>query len=120
MLMPARVLAVGLALVLLTGQSACADGDESMLGNVNKERVEQVRRLISDELAVGAATEAIEDFFKRHEIAYTYDRFAHRYQAIIRNVSTDPRNDQAVSILVHVDEQRRFVRAEVHDTFTAP
>lgn len=115
-----RALAIGLTLLLVAGQSACTDGNEDMLGNVDKEHAEQVRRLIAGELAVGAAPQVIEDFFQRHKVPYTYDRFAHRYQAIIRNVSPDSRVDQAVSILVHVNHQKRFVRAEVHDTFTAP
>lgn len=114
-----RIVGIGLALFFVLGQFACTEGDDNMLGNIDKERAEQTRRLIADELAVGAAPQAIEEFFLRHGIAYSYDRFAHRYQAIIRGVSPDPRVDQAVSIFIYVDDQGRFVRAEAHDTFTA-
>ena len=59
-------------------------------------------------------------FFEKHQITYSFDRFANRYQAIIRDVATGPGVDQAIVIHVHVDEDRRFLGAEVRDSFTAP
>ena len=90
------------------------------MDSVNETKANEVRELISKELAHGASSEAIEQFFDRHEITYSFDRFTNRYQAIIRVVATGPGVDQAVVIRVHVDEQRRFLGAEVQDSFTAP
>ncbi len=90
------------------------------MGAVNETKVAEVRQLIADELEPGASSEAIEGFFEKNEITYSYDRFAGRYQAIIRDVATGPGIDQAVVIHVKVDDQRRFVSAEVRDSFTAP
>ena len=90
------------------------------MDSVNETKANEVRELISKELAHGASSEAIEQFFDRHEITYSFDRFTNRYQAIIRDVATGPGVDQAVVIHVHVDEDRRFLGAEVRDSFTAP
>lgn len=100
--------------------SGCESGDKGMLEGMNTQRAEQTKRLIANELAVGDNSDSIEAFFQKHNIIYSYDRFARRYQAIIRNVSSDPRVDQSVLVDIYVDDMRRFQRAEVHDSFTAP
>ena len=87
---------------------------------VNTEKSDEIKRLIAEELYVGASSEAIEAFFERHGILYSYDEFADRYQAIIRDVSGDAPLDQAVSIYVYIDENGDFEGSEVVDVFTAP
>jgi hypothetical protein len=99
---------------------ACGEGGPIDLGAVNKTKAAEIRQLIADELQPGASSEAIELFFARNQITYSYDRFASRYQAIIRDVATGPGVDQAVVIHINVDAQRRFLSAEVRDSFTAP
>lgn len=108
---------------MLTVSIGCSNEDEDMLGtaissSMNKEKVEEVRRLITAELQVGVEAQAIEAFFDRHGITYSYDRFNQSYNGIIRDVSSVL--DQAVVIRVYVDEEKRFQRAEVRDSFTAP
>ena len=90
------------------------------MGAVNETKAEEVRQLIADELELGASSELIEEFFEKNAITYSYDRFASRYQAIIRDIANGPGGDQAVVIHVKVDDQGRFVSAEVRDSFTAP
>lgn len=109
-----------LLLVLLAQSSGCARGDNDMLEDRNKTKAEEVSNLIASELEVGAGAQAIEAFFERHEIVFSYNRFDHRYQAIIRDVAEGPLVDQAIVIHVYVDHQRRFVRFEVKDSFTGP
>ena len=97
----------------------CNDGERFMLININKTKAEEVRGLIAIELKVGASSHDIEEFFKRHKIGYSYDRFAHRYQGIIRSVDDSRIVDQAVLIYIYVDEEKVFVSSEVRDSFTA-
>jgi DNA-binding transcriptional regulator PaaX len=91
-----------------------------MLDGRNKTKAEEVSNLITSELKVGDGAQTIEAFFERHDIAFSYNRFDQRYQAIIRDVAGDPKVDQAIVIHVYVDHQRRLVRSEVKDSFTGP
>ncbi len=118
-----RLLAQLMIPAMLTANVACSSEDEDMVGKtissaMNKERAEEVRQLIAAELQVGSDAQEIVDFFERHNISYSYDRFSNRYQAVIRDVS--PVLDQAVVIHVYVDREKSFQRAEVQDSFTAP
>ncbi len=90
-----------------------------MLMNINKTKAEEVRGLIANELNVGSSTHEIEEFFIRHKIDYSYDRFAHRYQGIIRDVDDSRVIDQAVIVHIYVDEENSFSSSEVSDSFTA-
>ena len=81
---------------------------------------EIVTAMIKDELVVGAAANDIEAFFEERGLPYTYDRFAKRYQSIIRDVSSDPKVDQAIVIYIYVDDEKQFIREEVIDSFTTP
>jgi hypothetical protein len=76
---------------------------------------EKVSAAISRELQAGAMAEDIEEFFKQNGIEYSWDPVAERYQALAP-VSTY----HDVTIQVYVDADRRFLRAEVHDSYTAP
>ena len=106
-------------LVVLSGMS-CVEGGSLELIGVNKTKAAEVRQLIAKELQPGTGSALIEKFFRENDIAYSFDRFSSRYQAIIRDVATRPWLDQAVVILVHVDDQKRFLSAEVNDSFTGP
>ena len=90
-----------------------------MLININKTKTEEVRVLIANELEAGASSHEIEEFFERHQIGYSYDRFFHRYQGIIRDVDDSRVVDQAVLIYIYVDEEKSFTSSEVSDSFTA-
>lgn len=75
-----------------------------------------VRGMIQAELPVGAPPSAIEAFFKQRKIDFVWDEYSGRYVAIIRDV--EPYH--SITIDIHVTKDRRFSRAEVHDTYTMP
>ncbi len=76
--------------------------------------------MINNELAVGSSSQDIEQFFKTHDLPFSYDKYAKKYHSIIRNVSPDPKVDQAIDIDLYVDDEKKFTKEEVRDTFTAP
>ena len=84
---------------------------------VNFEIADEIRKLVEDNLKVGASSIAIEDFLQTNFGRYTYDRFANRYWAIVRNVENDSIWIQDVVILIFLDEKKSFIRAEVSDAF---
>lgn len=80
----------------------------------------EVQSSIDRALRRGSSAADIERFFREQNLPYTYDRFANRYQSVIRGVSDNPGIDQAIVIHVYVDDARTFTRAEVRDSFTLP
>jgi hypothetical protein len=94
--------------------------EKDILEGRNVVIAQETENLIASELAEGANQAAIEEFFRRHNIPFTFDDFASRYQAIIRDVSDDPRAKQSVIIYIYVDEEHRLLRTEVFDSFTVP
>ena len=80
--------------------------------------VGEYEKLIGDNLEIGASAAEIEVFFDKHDIDYFYDgRFNHRYNAIIRDVENNSIWIQSVLIRIYVDEDKKFVRAEVRNAF---
>jgi hypothetical protein len=79
---------------------------------------EEVRADINSELAVGADSKAIEQFFARHKIAYGYDRYRDRYEGIIRNPRYAWFLEHAILVDVNVDKERKFLSSEVSDSYT--
>ncbi len=109
-----------IAVFIVLSNPGCEKGDLFTLDGVNHTRAAEIRELIAAELQPGKSAEQIERFFESKDITYSYDRFANRYQAIIRDVATGRNADQAIVIYINVDEKRRFLSAEVRDSFTAP
>ncbi len=97
----------------------CNDGDRLMLININNTKAEEVRKLISNELKVGASSVEIEGFFQRHQVGYSYNKYFKRYKGIIRDVDNSRVVDQDVLIYIYVDEDKLFTSSEVQDIFTA-
>jgi hypothetical protein len=60
---------------------------------------------------------AIERGLSELGLAYSWDRFSYRYQAILRIGSS---NFHAVVAWVYVDGERRFVAFQAQDSFTMP
>ena len=73
---------------------------------------------INAALSKGDGPEVIEGYFKNRGLAASYDRFSNRYQSIIRNLGGP--FDHAVVIYVYVDERKRLLRVETHDSYTGP
>lgn len=114
-----RILLIAILGCIIAISFGCNNRDEFMLGGINEEKSEEVKQLITDELYVGASSDVIETFFKKHNITYSYNRFSVRYNAIIRDVSSDPKVDQAVSIYIYLDDEKQFKSSEVRNTFTS-
>ena len=77
---------------------------------------DQVSVAINKELPVGASAAEIEKFFKRHHIDFGWNRFEGVYNGVIRDVEPF----HGITLVVFVDKDRRFVKAEVKDAYTAP
>lgn len=77
---------------------------------------QEISAMIRRELPVGASPSDIEAFFRKHKIQFSWDRFTGIYVAIIRNVEPF----HSITIDISVDDKRRFVGAEVQDTYVAP
>ncbi len=97
-----------LALCALIAVSGCA-------GDIP--RTSHLERELRVTLAEGAARPTIEAALAKHGIAYSYDRFANRYQGILRSKTSTWR---AVSIYVQLDTEEKLSRLEVTDSYTGP
>ena len=107
--------------VLAAGGNPSAEVKEMFSGfmfrGMNRDKSRETRKLVEDNLQVGDSAARIEDFLAKHFGGGTYNRFANKYQAIIRDVAHDPKLKQVVVIYIFVDDTRSFVRAEVFDAF---
>lgn len=97
---------------LAISAGACSEGARTS--------VKVVEAMINSELPVGSSSQQIEQFFQKHGLPFSYDRFSKRYNSIIRNVSPQPNTDHAIVIYLYVDDEGKFTRAEIRDSFTAP
>lgn len=78
---------------------------------------EAVEAEISAALHKGADAEAIERYLEQRNLAYSYDRFSNRYQAIIRDPES---NAHAITIHILLDDQKRYEDVEARDSYTLP
>ncbi len=69
----------------------------------------EVRALITSELAVGAPIEEIEAFLQQHVDEYLWSEHSNRYEGVIRDV----RPYYSIDVLIYLDNKREFVRSEV-------
>jgi hypothetical protein len=106
----AKQLILWITILMALSGTACSEERKMTAG--------EVRSSIDRALATGASAADIEQFFRQHDLPYTYDRFAKRYQSIIRDVSPDPTVDHAIVIYIYVDDAKTFTKAEVRDSFT--
>jgi len=81
---------------------------------------EQIEELIKQDLALGDSSARIESFLKSNDIIFTYDKYASRYQCIIRDTSKDERMDSAIIIYLYMDEDKNFTKSEIIESFTSP
>ncbi len=77
-----------------------------------------VKVKLESALEPGADQANIEAYLQSENLPFSYDEFRSRYQSIIRDSGTFI--DHAVVIYVYVDENRRFLRVETHDSYTGP
>jgi hypothetical protein len=77
---------------------------------------EQVEAEFSSALAPGDNADAIEAYFRKRGLEFSYDRFTNRYNAIIRHPESDY---HAITIYVLLDPQKRFSGVEARDSYTS-
>lgn len=68
-------------------------------------------------LQPGAPREAVEWYLAQAGFHYSFDRFANRYQAIIRHPDS---SFHAISIYIYLSPEGFFERAEARDSYTFP
>ncbi len=78
----------------------------------------EVQEELDDLLQVGASKEYIEATLVRLNIGHSFDKYASRYQGIIRNAGGPM--DHAVVVYVYMDENDKLTRVETHDSYTGP
>ena len=79
----------------------------------------EVELLIAQSLSVGSTAEEIEEFLKSNNIQVSFDSIFNRYQANIMNPNKGlPKGFHAIRILIFLDDQKRFLSAEVRDSYT--
>ena len=76
---------------------------------------DEVEAKINSSLKPGDSAELIEKYFDEEGLGLSYDRFANRYNSIIRHPKS---NYHAITIDVYVDEEKRFIRVEANDSYT--
>jgi hypothetical protein len=76
---------------------------------------ETVEADIASVLEPGASAEEIETCLRERGLTFSYDRFQNRYQSIIRHPKS---NFHAITIVVHLDERRKFKSVEARDSYT--
>ena len=76
---------------------------------------EEVEADISSALKPGDAAETIEAYLRKRGLGFSYDRFANRYQAIIRHPDS---NFHAITIHILLDPQKRYAGVEADDSYT--
>lgn len=72
----------------------------------------ELSKSIDLELTVGGNKDSIEEFLKKHNIKYSYDRFAGRFQGIIRSEERGWNIDCAVVAYIYVDNEGRYLKSE--------
>jgi uncharacterized membrane protein len=78
-----------------------------------KHTAEEIQIMVNREIKAGASSGEIEAFLRKQKIKFSYDKFAGRYQSLIRRGEFS-----AIVLYVNVDERKRFVRAEAQNSYT--
>jgi len=79
-------------------------------------RSQQIKSEFESSLKPGDSYTKIEQYLDAKGLDFTYDKYAGRYQSIIRYKESD---FQAIIIYVYVDNHRNYLRLEVLESFTA-
>ena len=74
-----------------------------------------VEKQINAALKPGDSAETIEQYFSGRGLGYSYNKRESRYKSIIRHPDS---NFHAIVIYVWVDKQKKFVKAEAHNSYT--
>ena len=75
----------------------------------------QVEADVSAALKQGATTQEIEAYLRQRGLEFSYDKYANRYQAIIRQPQS---TFNAITIHILLDEQKTYSGVEAEDSYT--
>jgi hypothetical protein len=77
----------------------------------------EVEADLLEALGHGADAQVIEAHLRERKLPFSYDRFANRYQSIIRDPDSDA---HAITIYIRLDPDGRFAGVEARDSYTMP
>ena len=83
-----------------------------------QEGVEKMRKAAELELSLNSNGEVIKSFLNKHQFVFSYDRFANRYQGVIRNIANPPGVDCAIATYIYVDKDGKYLRSEFIASYT--
>ncbi|MCB2263560.1 MAG: hypothetical protein LGR52_11615 [Candidatus Thiosymbion ectosymbiont of Robbea hypermnestra] len=91
----------------------------SCMGGGNDVKLIELRRDIEQSLTVGDSYEKIERFLNDRGLLYDFDYHSSRFQAAF-DVNSDTYDPDLSNVIVYiyVDNDRRFVKAEVERVYT--
>jgi hypothetical protein len=81
-------------------------------------KADDVEKQLNATLKVGASINEVESTLGRLNIEHSFDKYASRYQGIIRN--TGGPMDHAVVVYVYMDDNGKLTMVETHDSYTGP
>jgi hypothetical protein len=100
--------------VFLTSYGASAGGSTDTC----PAKAEQFKLAAKKEFIVGDNDASIQRFMKRHQISFSFDRFAKRYQGITRDIGNQPKSGCAVAAYIYADDAGNYLSAEFMATYT--
>jgi hypothetical protein len=78
----------------------------------------EIEKLLYSELQPGDNREKVESVLTANGIAFSYDRFQHRYQATLADQQCGP--NRAISVYITLDDSMRLSEIRVFESFTMP
>jgi len=78
---------------------------------------EEIENLISQNLKLGSTNKEIITFFKNQDWVYGFNRHLNRYRARDPEEDTLPEYLGRHRIYIYVDDEKKFIRAEVEKLF---
>lgn len=89
----------------------CADANDAI-------KAKEVQANLESSLAIGASRNEVEAVLGRLNIDHSYDKYASRYQGIIRNAGGPM--DHAIVVYVYMNQDGKLTRVEAHDSYVGP
>ena len=104
----AKSLAMALLILSLVGCSSAEDEPSA----------EKIEQQLVGALHTDATKTEVEAVLNSLNIEHSFDKYASRYQGVIRN--TGGPMDHAIVVYVYMDENGKFRSVEAHDSYTGP
>ena len=79
-----------------------------------------VEASINQELPVGSSYRAIEEYFAKHDIGYSFVERENRFYGLVPNIRKTLFTSASIQIMLTLDNQRRLEHTEVKTIYTGP